>query len=111
MPYSLVGTPVAAFSPGGGGTFTSGVMDTTGANLLVVLYGDAGTIPTVTDSNGNNWIQAINDASPMLWHSAIFYSYYKGSIGTPITVGSGHTITLTGSGTVSYTHLRAHETP
>jgi hypothetical protein len=92
MAYALVGTPVAAFSPAGSGTFTSGTMDTSGATLLVVCYGDDGTVPTLTDSNTNTWTQAINTASPMAWHSAIFYCW-----GTP-SVGAGHTMTLTGAG-------------
>lgn len=64
---------------------TTSAVDTTGANLLVVVTGDEGF--SVSDSKGNTWtlaVQAVASGSP---YSRIYYCYNP-------TVGSGHTFTV-----------------
>jgi hypothetical protein len=66
---------------------TTGAIDTTGANLLVVAASQFGsvTIGTVTDSKGNTWtpLTAQNQGTTYI---NIFYC-------VPSSVGSGHTFT------------------
>jgi hypothetical protein len=95
MAIAIVGTPVKAF---GNDTFTTGNYNTTGANALVVPYiYVAGVTATLSDSPGNTWLQARLYNPQGVSNVAIFYSYYKGSPGTPIDTSSTHTVTLTGT--------------
>ena len=76
-------------------TFTTASVNTAGATLLImVTHTDHGTI-TPSDSNGNTWLVAIQNTS--FKFTTTYFSYYKGTIGTPIDVGAGHTFTLTGT--------------
>src|SRR5688572_25297499 len=68
---------------------TSGV-NTTGANLLVVVCTDEGASPaTITDSKGNTW-SSLTTRSSSLSNVRIHYA-------TPSSVGAGHTFTATGA--------------
>lgn len=71
---------------------TTGAIDTTGANLLILaagFYPAITGVPTITDSKGNTWTGLVaqddGQARVRLWYS------------TPTTVGAGHTFTLAGS--------------
>ena len=64
---------------------TTSAVDTTGANLLVVVTGDEGF--SVSDSKGNTWTLAVQAAASGSPYSRIYYCYNP-------TVGSGHTFTV-----------------
>ncbi len=72
---------------------TSSAIDTTGANLLVmvVTYLTGGTL-TVSDSKGNTWTGLTGVAASINETTRIYYSINP-------TVGSGHTFTASGSST------------
>jgi hypothetical protein len=82
---------VAQAKANGNGTYSTSDIDTTGATLLVVCYSDDGSpTPTLSDSKGNTWTQARRYA-PFGPAITIEYAWNP-------TVGTGHTITLTGAG-------------
>jgi hypothetical protein len=89
MAFSLIASGQASASGNNDG-FTSGALDTTGANLLIahVVSAEATTAPTLSDSKGNTWngltVRVANG------RSRLFYA-------TSTTVGTGHTFTLTGT--------------
>lgn len=80
-----------------GGTCTSASMDTTGADLAVVMCNShQGGAPYVadgdiTDNKGNVWVKVDGPRSPN--DTAFFYSFLD-----PGKVGSGHTVTNAPSG-------------
>lgn len=88
MAFSLVAHTAANLGTNGG--TTSGI-DTTGAKLIVMgVSSEVGVVPTVSDSKSNSW-RAI-PANSVARSAYLFYAY--GSL----TVGSGHTFTVTSSG-------------
>ncbi len=94
MAYSPL-THVSAQSTGGSGNgFTTGAIDTTGADLIVLVtsWVDPFTPGTPTDSKGNSYTGLTtrtntNDNAVRIWYKQ-----------API-VGSGHTFTANGNGT------------
>jgi hypothetical protein len=88
----------AASNPGTPNTVTTAGVNTTGANLIVVMAGyDAGfsgtssAIPVVTDNMGNGSYTGLPRQNSALGNAGnLFY------FANP-TVGSGHTFTLTGT--------------
>lgn len=83
----LSNTSIGSASP----TTTTGI-DTTGATLLIVTISLGVTTTTsIVDSKGNTWVQLF---SPFL--TQIYYSYNKA--GSALSVGAGHTVTVTDSG-------------
>lgn len=92
MAFALISS-VAAGSPDGE-TFTSGSIDTTGANLLVLCVAsyDAEANPVISDSKSNTWTPRTgyenNDGGPLV---KIHYAE------NPASVGAGHTFTVTGA--------------
>lgn len=82
---------IASAAANGANTFSTTGIDTTGADLLVVCYADNGTVPTLSDSKSNTWATAIAYA-PIGARSVVRYAW-----GSGLVVGSGHTITLTGT--------------
>lgn len=89
MAFSLVGH-VKAQSTNTTGV-TTGTLDTTGADLLVLVLSDfaGGARGTISDSKGNSWTPLTSRTSVGNRRVTIFYSL-------PTTVGSGHTFTSTG---------------
>jgi len=92
--YALIGSPLTAAAAVGGGTFTSGTYDTTGADEIFVVmssYGGA-TRPVLTDSKSNAWnpdvdqLDGVSITRCTLWSSK------------PTSVGSGQTWTVTQAG-------------
>src|SRR5216684_1966690 len=85
MAFSLIANTLKQTSDGSNVTTTA--IDTTGANLIVLLTVDNAN-HTPTDSKSNTWtgltVKAVNTVNTRLWYS----------LGP--TVGSGHTFTLTG---------------
>lgn len=83
-------TPIrsTSFNPGSAGG-TSPTMDTTGASLLVVTAG-VGSVPTITDSLGNDWtvLQTTNGS----W---LAYAWKRGN--GSLATGAAHTITVAGA--------------
>ena len=70
-------------------TGTSGAIDTTGANLLVLsISEDSASSATISDSKSNTWTALATSTSTNV-KSTIYY------VASP-TVGSGHTFTSTG---------------
>jgi hypothetical protein len=97
MGYSLISS-VSARSAAGN-TITTGAIDTTAANLLVVHLGTYQAGPaTLSDSKSNTWTALTAHDSFSLLRSIIYYCNNP-------TVGSGHTFTATG--TASYTAICA----
>lgn len=88
MAIALVANAVA----GGINGATTGGINTTGADLLVIAVGHYAGTPTVSDSNGNTW-------TPLTQYGA---SGNRSRIHwcVPVTVGAGHTFTVTGAGLV-----------
>lgn len=85
MAYSLV-THAGAISSNGSDA-TTGSLNTTGANLIVVVAGwFGGTVGSVTDSKSNTYT-ALFDNSAGSRGVQLYYCYAP-------TVGSGHTVTL-----------------
>lgn len=69
-------------------TFSTSAIDTSGANLLVmVVHSDHATI-TPSDSKTNTWLQAVQEATFKI--GTIYYAWSA-------TVGTAHTFTLTGT--------------
>jgi hypothetical protein len=89
----LIAHRVDSLGPNGG---TGGALDTTGADLLVVVeaYSNNSGAGTLTDSKGNTWSQLTKrgtngSGATVLWYAANAIS------------GPGHRFTITGSGTYS----------
>lgn len=97
-PLLAAPTRIAFASAEGASPKTTGAITTTGASLLVVIvsdngYGTPGNI--VSDSNGNTWYAlatTIRGGDCI----TIFYAYDHG--GSALSVGSGHTATVTYAG-------------
>lgn len=91
MAYALVDK----VSGGSGTTFTTGAIDTTGSNLLIVVQSTWIVNPaTVSDSKGNTWIPLTTFQDPGGGaQETIFYAV------NPV-VGAGHTFTATGIGSI-----------
>lgn len=108
MPYFTVMGPRPLASGGGGGgtiAFVAGVttqstdgsnvtsasIDSTGANLLIVVLADAGASTNLSDNKGNTWQPKTSylDGSSVT-SVRIFLS-------VPTSVGSGHTVTVSGT--------------
>lgn len=70
--------------------FTTGVIDTTGASLIVLVLADNDGSSALSDSRGNTWVSAVGP-SGVGPRSRIFYA-------TNPNVGAGHTFTVTASG-------------
>lgn len=89
--FSFVGSTNAFGNPN---NVTSGSLDTTGANLIVIALASYSSvpIPTITDSYSNSWV-ALNNydgGTPPTARYTLFYSI------NPI-VGIGHTFTASSS--------------
>lgn len=84
MSYALVASVSAAPGINGG---TTGSIDTTGADLLIVVIAefDGGTHTAPSDSKGNTWLELTTQADRGA-QSTVFYAVNP-------TVGSGHTFT------------------
>jgi len=90
MAWSLIAHYQANLGANGG---TTGAIDTTGADFLVVIvhsYSDS--FPGVSDSNSNSWTPRTKYQSTT--YQGVQISYCRGG-----TVGSGHTFTVAGTGT------------
>jgi hypothetical protein len=90
----------AAGSPNGSTVTTSGI-DTTGADLLIVVisyYDGNGAITSgkLSDSKSNTWVSAISQADQSTT-AANFVLYSK-----PTSVGSAHTFTVAASAGLTY---------
>lgn len=79
----------------GAGNGTSSSIDTTGANLLVVVVSSyyGAPAPTLTDSKGNTWTTAQDFVGSGAAGNRLRMYYCLGG-----TVGSGHTVSITASG-------------
>jgi hypothetical protein len=88
MAYSVVGHVSAGSSDTN--SVTTGVLDTSGADLLVLVLGQEQTaaLCTITDSKSNSW-NALTTQTEGAVTCTIFWS-------RPTSVGSGHTFTATG---------------
>jgi hypothetical protein len=92
LAIALVSSVAAGSSDGG--TFTTGAIDTTGANLLVlcISWYDAETAPTISDSKSNTWTPRTAYTGALGGSvSRIYYAENPGS------VGGSHTFTATGA--------------
>lgn len=78
---------IAGSGPNG---FTTGAIDTSGANLLAIALVDFTGTAVLSDSKGNTWLLARTDSQP-----PVLRIYYAKNA----TVGSGHTFTVTGAST------------
>jgi len=86
--WTLVSSVTIA-SPNGGSTTTAAI-DTTGADLLVVVcpHYQSGVEPTITDSKGNTWTNRTSAPASSSMRCRISYTI-------PSSVGTGHTFTAT----------------
>ncbi len=102
MAYSLVAHVGAKSTTGSG--FTSGSINTSGADLLIVMVGNySGTQPTLSDSvggNSNTWVPLTRQDSGNSSSALIYYAKNA-------TVGSGHTFTLTGNNSFASMEVQA----
>jgi hypothetical protein len=89
MAYALISEAIAG---GTGNVATTGAIDTTGANLIVIIVADynAEAPSVVTDSKSNNYT-ALSTSTGQFSQVLIHYLYNP-------TVGSGHTFTATRTG-------------
>lgn len=85
MSFSLVINTIA--QSGAGGTITTGAINTTGANLIIIFTESIGG--ALSDSKSNTWSNPVN----VVISGVTLGCYY---CLTP-TVGSGHTFTCSGS--------------
>jgi hypothetical protein len=77
--------PIGSISASGNGSITTGSLDTTGADLLIIgLAIDDAYNTAPTDSKGNTWTQAPNTYTQTNVRVRLWYSI-------PTSVGSGHT--------------------
>lgn len=96
MAFSLIAHATAR-CPSGGTAFTTSSIDTTGANLIIVLIGDhSPNNSALTDSNSNTW--TLLTAKNVEERCVLAYC-------SSPTVGSGHTFTLTPPGAVTYASM------
>lgn len=82
---------------------TTSAIDTTGANLLVACvssHATASETPTISDSKSNSWIAAEESLETSGTHMRLFYS-------VPTAVGTDHTFTVNGAGTMASIYLTA----
>jgi hypothetical protein len=95
MAWSLIADIDAGSS--GGGTFTSGAINTTGATLLIAVVTSfaSATAPTLSDSAGNTWASQTAQSSGGLTPGRLQIFWVDNN--TPNTSAS-HTVTLTGAG-------------
>lgn len=87
MAIAVVQTAVAGST--GGTTVTTGAVDTTGANLIVISVSSYNSAVAPTDSKGNTWTP-LTDRLNGAYHERLYYC------ASP-TVGSGHTFTAAGA--------------
>jgi len=81
---------VAQVSGTGASTFTTGSVDTSGANLLTIALTEASNgAATISDSKSNTWTKLTEQCAST---PCVVIYYAKNA-----TVGSGHTFTATGS--------------
>jgi hypothetical protein len=92
MAYALIKHGI---SVGGANGATTGSLDTTGADILIVIVGwyVPATQPTVSDSKSNSWTTLTKGGNT---YGGSFIAYAKNA-----TVGSGHTFTVSGTGSFS----------
>jgi hypothetical protein len=92
MAIALVASEIALSATGN--SVTTGAIDTTGADLLILQLESflSATEPTVSDSKGNTWTPLTAYGTGVNTRTRIFYSVNP-------TVGSGHTFTATGLST------------
>lgn len=75
-----------------GNTITSSPIDTTGADLIVIMSQLFNAVPAITDSYGNTWTPLTERVcAGSLIKGQLFYCHNP-------TVGAGHTFTSTGTG-------------
>lgn len=81
--FAFIGA-IGAGSPDGN-AFTTGSLDTSGANLLVasVAWFPGGGIPTLTDSKGNTWTELTTSTGGNRGNKIVYT--------VPSSVGAGHT--------------------
>lgn len=91
MAYTFIGNVSA--NAGGSGNATTGALDTTGANLIVIGLGYwvGATSPSVSDSKGNAWTPLTAEAGG--GGGAVIRLFYC----LNPTVGAGHTFSSTGT--------------
>ena len=90
--YALIAHRVDSLGPNGG---TGAALDTTGADLIVVLeaFSNNNGAGTLTDSKGNTWSQLTKQGSGGIGATVLWYA--RNAI-----VGPGHRFTITGNGTL-----------
>lgn len=102
MAFSLIAD---VSDTGGGSGGTTAAIDTTGADLLVLCTsfygGGGGNAPTVSDSKSNSWTTLTE--YPGSGSSTSYIMHYC----LPSSVGTGHTFTVSGSGSYSSIHAGA----
>jgi hypothetical protein len=91
MAITRVGTAVKA---NGASTFTTGAIDTSGADLLVMVVGYFTTPTSVSDSKGNTWTALTEKTGGGSPRVRIYYAW------NPTSVGTGHTFTVTQAGSL-----------
>jgi hypothetical protein len=99
MSYSFIGQIAAS----GANTFTSGTLDTSGADFLVLcLTENTAGSATISDSKSNTWVKGPpTEQSVVNPACVIYYATASGKTGT------GHTFTATGSNIFSVIHVMA----
>lgn len=82
--------PVASVAASVNGTnVTTGAINTTGADLIVAIYGAVSATPAMSDSKGNTWTDLTTYGSTLTGRI---------SFTRPSSVGGGHTFTATSTG-------------
>lgn len=89
MTWASVVHSIANSTSGNG--FTSGAIDTTGANFIVVGLSTIVSVSSISDSKGNTWNALTGQPGPFT------DAYYQFFYAENPTVGSGHTFTVAGS--------------
>jgi hypothetical protein len=85
---------IGSTKKGGTNGGTTPVLNTTGATLLILSV-SGWTAPTVSDSYGNTWI-GLTEKVDTHGRNRLYYCFPPSN-----KVGSGHTFTISGSGTLS----------
>ena len=94
MAIALVANTTASSPTGGADPAVTSAIDTTGATLLVIaVTNQTDAAATVTDNKGNTWTE-ITPRRGTSHYTSIWYSYNDS--GAALTVGSGHTFSVTG---------------
>src|SRR5574343_2043522 len=89
MSISLIASTKTSGSATGG---TTGSIDTSGANLIVLAVGSmSGGSPSISDSKGNSYTPLASADTDDLGRVRLYYCVSP-------TVGSGHTFTVSGTG-------------